>query len=263
MLLPVLCLATALTAPLLEQRAGQVIVTGDAYRATFRPEVVGLVLDLRAADGTWLPVLGPGARVTLGTYDGQRTASLWGVRSTWSLTSLPAAVIIAQQALLEPASGQAVDLTWVATAAGLLLGWRPSGLTAGAYWFPPRLELAAGDWDGYRFWGPQGELHEGSLATLAPVPAYAGVSAWEQRGDVVPRLATELPALVLRSESRGLDLGVVLVDYQQAWAGTHSFLQRHTPNHLYLYSGHIKSELAERQRWAWLAPLPALAAAAA
>ena len=39
--------------PTVSQQDGRTLVTGDAYRATFRPESVGLDLEMTGPDGEW------------------------------------------------------------------------------------------------------------------------------------------------------------------------------------------------------------------
>jgi len=221
-----------------QEKARETVVTGERYRLSFVRESAEVTIEIRAHDGSWQVVSKPVA-VTYAWSQRGVSREVKGMRTTWAVSTSPDAVVVGQQTVLDQAGGVVLDLHYVCRDAGVLLGTRlasPGMTVPGAIlWAPPRLVLSATAWDGYLYWGIDGAAHLGKLDGLQPMPAYAKVSAWEQQGDVVRELSVSHPALVVRSSQWGAGLGVVFVDYTNRWAGTHSFLQRHSAKDFYLY----------------------------
>jgi hypothetical protein len=253
----VLLAGVAGATPVVTTLSDRIAVEAAGYRACFWRDLGDMTLELRATDGTWQPVTKGPAGLNLAWLRGETMLAPNGCRATWAQQQVGAAVLIGRQAPLDIANGLALELHCFCTDDGLLIGGRLVGPTAGdgCFWSPPRLLLDPDDWDGYAFWAAGGQRHAGALADLQPFPAYAGVSAWGPQGDTVSRLDAARPALIVRSTARGTGLGTVFMDYDQAWSGASSFLQRHTAAAMYLYSGYIPTP-GDRRRWAWLAPFP-------
>jgi hypothetical protein len=71
-------------APTAATEAGKYVVTGAAYRATFRPEGTDFDLELKGADGQWhLIGVKPGA-ATFAYFAGGQEFGGRGVRATWN-----------------------------------------------------------------------------------------------------------------------------------------------------------------------------------
>ena len=259
-LLPVFLLAGVAAAdavPAVSREAGRVVVTGTDYRVSFTPEMAGFTFQLKTADGKWCDVAEKESDLTLALFDGGEH-SIRGQRATWAIEEKAGYVAVGQQAVLRPDTKTVLDLHLVCLDEGMLIGTRLSSsgsAMSGHFWCPPRIRLAPDDWDRYVFWGPDGDARSGRLADLDSCPAYAGVSAWEQKGDTVSKLCAERPAIAVLSQRRNMGLGVVFVDYARRWSETCAFIQRHTPSSLYLYGGYSKADAASDVRWAWLAPL--------
>lgn len=249
----------AAAAPTVQEEAKGVVVTGEQYRATFVRETMDVMLEIKGTDGQWHTAVKRGA-VTFAYFRGDESHTAGGLRATWTVHRSDHTVVIGQQAVLDPATSTILDLHYLCTDSGVLLGARLAQRIPddgqGRLWSPPRMGLSPADWAGYLFWGSDGKLHEGRIADLAPPPAYAGVSPWEQQGDTVKTLEPNHPALIVKSSSWGADLGVVFVHYADRWAGSQMFLQRHTPTALWLYAGYSPVARAQSPLWAWLAPFP-------
>ncbi len=246
-------------APSVRDEGAQTIVEGTDYRVAFMRDCLDMLYEVRTRDGRWYPVTKTVAGLTFGYLRGPEVHQSNGVRATWALEAMPEAVVVGRQGVLDTTSGMALNLHFLCTDAGVLVGARldgvPAGDEQGRLWSPPRLALVPGDWDGYVFWAADGDRHEGAIADLQPLPAYAGVSPWGPQGDTAPGLDPARPGLIVRSAARGVGFGVVFVDYPGRWGDSHSFLQRHTASSLYLYAGYSRPT-AEEVGWAWLAPFP-------
>ena len=255
MLALLLAAASASAAPSVSTAGGRYAVTGHAYRVTLQPETTLFALELRSDDGAWHPVGAKPLAPSFALIAEGHELTPRDARATWAVVAEEDSVRIAQQAVIDPLQGTVMELNYVCTDEGLLLGARVLPTVEGTLWVPPRLALSPDEWDGYLFWDEAGRRHEGLMSTLGPEPTYAGVSAWGPNGDTVPALDAAHPALIARSASLGVALGAVYVDYPGAWAGSHAFLQRHTSAAAYLYAGY--APVGEGIRWAWLAPIAA------
>ncbi|MCS7192819.1 MAG: hypothetical protein NZ937_07560 [Armatimonadetes bacterium] len=121
-------------------------------------------------------------------------------------------------------------------------------------WAMPLFRLDEKIFDAYTFWDYDGKRRSGRIANLGEQFVYAGVSPWGSEGDTTNAFFESLPALIVRSESNGVGLGVVFVNYANDWHGEFGFLQRYNPNLLFFYSGFTSAKKAEKGIWAWLAP---------
>jgi len=253
-----LCLTACpvMAAPTVSTEAGKCVVIGTNYRATFRPETMDLDLELRGTDGQWHLIGAKPGAATFAYFAGGQEFAVRGLRATWATRAEGQAVYVGQQAVIDPLQGMVIELNFICTDDGVLMGARlmPVPQANGIVWSPPRIALPPEVWDEYAFWDQTGRRHEGRMSALGKEPTYAGVSAWEQTGDTVQALDPSRPALVIRSEALGVGLGVVYVDCAERWSGTHMFIQRHTPAALYLYAGYAPA--SDAIRWAWLAPIP-------
>jgi len=253
--------------PTVTEDSGRTLLSGAGYRLTFVPESAGFGFEVRGPDGQWRNAAAKSAFLAPTWFEGSEH-SVNGVRATWARLTKGDTVVVGQQVPLDPVSGAVLELHFLCSDAGVLMGVRVVGAPAGGaqsrLWWPPRTGLEAADWDGYLLWGPDGEPHEGRIASLDPCPAYAGVSPWGDTGDTVPALDPQHPALIVKSSAGGAGLGVVFVDYTDRWARSQMFLQRHQPTTLLLYAGFSPLAEAAAPLWAWLAPFaPADAADAA
>ena len=244
--------------PAVTRESGRVLVTGTHYRVAFTPELAGFDFQIRSADGQWFDIAEKRGDLTLAFFDGAEHPAR-GQRATWAIAHKADYVAIGQRFLLRSEAEMVLDLHFVCTDDGALLGARlvsREAIGGGHLWCPPRIRLARNRWDQYLFWAPDGTTRAGQLSDLDPCPSYAGTSTWEQRGDTVSRLCEERPAIVVQSQERNAGFGIVFIDYAGQWSQSYAFIQRHTPSALYLYGGYSPAASAADTRWAWLAPFP-------
>jgi len=249
----------ASAAPALTRAEGRTVVEAARYRLTLAREALEVAVEVRAEGGNWQPVTTNPGGISFGVMAGDDAATSNGLPVVWEEVPAGDAVALACRATLSPISGDALEVHLLCARDGVLVGCRYDAGSArpqaGSLWSPPRLMLSPAVWDAYAFWAGDGTYHAGPIAGLEPPPAYAGVSAWGSQGDTAGRLAAATPALVVQSTSAKSGFGVVFVDYGTAWAGSRSFLQRHTPGTLYLYTGYTPLAAGPLPlRWAWLAP---------
>ncbi|MDX9982214.1 MAG: hypothetical protein RBU25_19495, partial [Lentisphaeria bacterium] len=232
----------------------QVTVEGGGYRAVFTRELADVRLFVKDAAGNWLPLTQRALAPDFGLFAAGNPQMLGGARCGWSLARQADAVTVVWHAALGLDAAPAMQVVFICTDDGVLLGGRIAndGPVEGTLWFPPRFTLDPAVWDAYAFVDGAGTRHTGSVGSLDPCPAYAGVSPWGDAGDTT----ASLDLLAVRATAAGAGFGFVYVDAAEAWAGTGRFLQRHTPANLYLYPGHL-ARPGDSWRWAWLAPFPA------
>lgn len=267
-------LALGLCAPLawhqahavtIQESGLQTIVTGERYRLAFVRESTDVTFELKGGDNVWRTLATP-SQMTLALMGNGQTWYAAGARATWALSARTNSIVVGQQAVMDRASGTVLELHYWCRDEGVLLGTRVLRTTPNqtglVLWSPPRLTLAPNVWDRYAFWDAQGKSHARSLAELTPLPGYAGVSPWEQQGDVVAGLDPAHPAITVFSTAWQTGLGAVLLDYPARWPGATPFLQRHTAAYVYLYAGYAPTQPNGPVRWAWLAPLQPEAQAA-
>jgi hypothetical protein len=245
--------------PTASPAGGRLCIEAAGYRVAFTDGTADITLELRRADGTWEAVTTTTAGLSFGLLSADAACTANGLPVTWAQAPVGAALAVAGRVALNPVGDAILGLHFLCTDEGLLVGVQLEGKDRGegSLWAPPRLQLAPTAWDGYAFWSQEGQYHAGRIAELNPLPAYAGVSPWGSQGDTSPALAAGHPGLIVRSAARGVGLGVILVDYDAAWKGSSSFLQRHNASALFLYSGNTPATaVGGGLRWAWLAPFP-------
>lgn len=248
------CWTCALAVPTVTTQGDRYVVAGESYWAIFRPETMSFNLELRLPDGRPHLVGSRSSATTLALFAEGRELDMRGIRATWAAQIEREFVHIAQQAVVSTFRDVIVEVNYLCTDEGVLVGAKVSPPTNAILWCPPRIALPPEQWDGYAFWDESGRLHEGSMLALGAEPTYAGVSPWGQTGDTVPTLDADHPALIVRSEALRLALAVVYVDLTDRWAGAHMFVQRHTPQAQFLYAAY--APCSDVVRWAWLAPAP-------
>lgn len=240
--------------PVMTTEGGGVVVTGDAYRVRFVRDTVEMTYELRGRDGQWKPVNAGRDKLTFGLIKGDQLLQASNQRATWTTTTGPGYVAISRQTVLGLTGRIVLDLECLCADSGMLIGYRLDGeVSSAAFWCPPRLTLTPADWDEYAFYAADGRRHSGKISDLQPLPAYAGVSPWGPEGDTVARFDDRHPALIVRSASDSRGLGIVYLNYAQAWQGAAGFLQHHTPGALLLYCGYSPAT-GDAVKWAWLAP---------
>jgi hypothetical protein len=243
--------------PAVRQERGLTVVEGAAYRVSFANDAMDTTLELKGRNGKWLPVTKSASGFEFTLMSGSELMGVVGLRATLAVTTTPESVVVGRQAAIDPANGRLFEIHFVCMDTGMLVGTRlvppPAAASHEILWSPPRMTLTPGDWDSYLFLGPDGRRHAGRIADLQPFPAYAGVSPWAQQGDCAPGLDPQHPGLVVRSESHGVGLGIVFIDYAGSWAGAGCFLQRYQSSALYLYAGYADAGRSGL-RWAWIAP---------
>ena len=246
--------------PVVAEKNAHIVVTGKAYRVTFLRESMNVDLELKRGDGQWLPLAKRTGDILFACFRGNEDHTSIGLRATFATANRDRIVVVGQQAILDAQKGVVLELHYLCAQEGVLVGARLRGpavaRAGGQLWAPPRIRLIPGAWEEYTFWSKGSRCHQGEIAGLAPEPGYAGVSPWEQRGDTVRALDPTVPALVVRSVSRGTAFGIVYLDYSNRWSESHMFLQRHRAGELFLYGGYSPVEESTATRWAWLAPLP-------
>jgi len=257
----VLVTGSGLAAPAVASADGRITVSAPGYRLTLGEPSCAVSLDLRLPDGSWAPVTANAAGVAFGLFSQDEEATSDGLPVRWVRSTAGDALALAGRLGMDPLATAALDVHFLCADDGILVGGQLAGVAGaevGSLWCPPRLTLVPGKWERYAFWDPDGRFRSGRLAELDPVPGYAGVSPWEQQGDVVSRLDAGRPALIVQPAAGAPGLGVVFVDYAGAWQGASTFLQRHTASSLFFYTGYAPgSVVPEGLRWAWLAPVAA------
>ncbi len=247
--------------PTVRDEGPRVVVEGVRYRAAFVRDTLDWSLELKAADGARFPVTKRADAVTFGVMRGPDELTGSGLRATHAVATTAGAVVVGRQAVLDPMAGLTVAQHFVCLDDGIAMGCSLSGEGAdrpgATMWWPPRMLLVAGEFDGYEFRAGDGKLHAGQISALAPMPAYAGVSPWGPQGDTVASLDPRRPSLLVRAGKRGVCLGVVYARFAEDWKGASAFVQRYAADSLYLYAG-LAPTPATATRWAWVGPLDGL-----
>ncbi len=248
-------MARADATPEVSEKGDRVSVLMARMRLDFRPGFGGFDLALRDERGAWRIIGAAGKELTQGLFVNGEEIRSDGRRATWALRRDGGAVTIGQRVRLSAASGQELETHIVCMDDGALLGVRLVGPPSdGVLWPLPRIALRPEDWDRYLYWTSEGAERAGSLRAFSGYPTYAGISPWEQAGDVAVGLDAASPGLLLGGPD-GISLGVVFVDYARSWQGAHAFIQRHAERSWLFYPAYIEARRASDQLWAWLAPM--------
>jgi hypothetical protein len=110
-------------APAVKGDARGTVATGDSYRATFVRETMDFLLEMKGTNGEWHPAVKRGA-LTYAYFRGDESRSANGLRATWVMKQTEGALVVGQQAVLDADTGTVLDLHYVCTDEGILLGTR-------------------------------------------------------------------------------------------------------------------------------------------
>ena len=238
----------------------ELVVAAPRYRLRLARFTCDPQLELRDAAGRWRPVLAERGRADFALVDPAGVHISSGAPARVRHAARADRVEVGLTTILGGSRPATATVHFLCTADGILVRFALAGdppPAATVVWPLPRLLLAEPLFDAYAFWRQPDELRTGRIADLGDHGRYIGVSPWGQRGDVTRRLSARHPAILARGEKASVALGLVFLRYGTDWAGSFSFIQRHTPAHLYLYPAHAKPEAAAKGLWAWLAPFPA------
>ncbi|NQT53670.1 hypothetical protein HQ576_16550, partial [bacterium] len=251
------CFASAGAAPVATERGGTLAVEGAAYRLEFQADGQ-MVLELRDGKRQWRRVTRRDKSLEFALAEGGAIHSSAHAAPRRRHVVADGVVTVGVTMLLSPAPRVVARVHFLCVDEGVLVRFALEGDAPpeAMCWPMPRLWLPEPLFDAYTYWRAPDAARQGRLEALGDQNVYAGVSAWGDRGDTAKRLSSRHPALVVRGESAGLALGVVLVDYGAAWKGSFAFIQRHRPSALFLYAAQAPPEAAARGLWAWLAPFP-------
>ncbi len=241
-----------------EESSSTLTVSAQGYRVHFAKESFDFRLEVRTPDGVWRPVTLPDSVPEYACFSEGEWYSSASQRASCTWRKAGETVVVGVSGVLNPIEGLSAAVHYLCTEKGVLIHFRLFARkppTEGAScWALPRLRLDHTLFDSYTFWDESGKQRDGSIGNFTVLPAYAGVTPWEQQGDVTSVLSPESPALIVRSEKAGMGLGLVRVDADSRWQGEHTFVQLHTPGALFLYSGYVTAPKALRGVWGWLAP---------
>lgn len=236
---------------------GDAVIEAPGYRATFARDVFSMKLELRGSDGKWNPIAKDESNIAFGLMRGPGVLQANGLAATLAVVQQPDAAIVGRRTVLDPDTGLVLELHCICADRGILLGTRlipkSGALPSGGLWSPPRITLVPSQWSAYSYSASDKGLRSGKISDLQPLPAYAGVSAWEQQGDTSAGFDPRRPGIILHSDTLGTGFGVVPQNYAKDWSGCFCFLQRYAADSLYLYAGYGPAD-RPGTRWAWLAP---------
>lgn len=260
--LPVFCASLHLAAhshavPSVEETPSHLRVTGAGYRLTVQRYESEFDLELRDEKDAWRRVAKKTGRPELGLVEAGTIWTTPGKLARLAHSVKARCVVIGLTTALSAEPERIAVMHLLCADEGVLMRFVPAGPGVAAEavtWAMPRWPLDESMFDGYAFWKESGEFHTGTVASLGERDAYAGVSAWGKRGDTATGLSACHPALIAQARAEGIGLGVVFVRYAEDWAGSHAFIQRHTPQNLYFYSALAPATEPDGGRWAWLAP---------
>lgn len=238
------------------ETSNTVTVSASRYRIQFARESFHFLLELRSPDGQWHSAILPDSQPEYAYFGGSDWQSTVSCRANLRWRRQGEAVLVGVSGAVSPLDGVGATVHYLCTERGVLIRFQLQAvhpLAQGALcWALPRLRLNPLLFDSYAFWDDSGRQRQGTLSQLQPLPAYAGVTPWEQQGDIASALSAQTPALIVRSSEKGVALGVLQVG--AGWRAGYSFLQQHLPGVLFLYSGYVPAVEAARAVWGWIAP---------
>lgn len=247
--------ARALSAPLISASNGRTMVTGAAYRLSFREGEGAFDLALKQSDGSFRVIGRAGGSLTLGFLTASGEEHLDGRRATWKIVQKGSTVVVGEASPLGVAGNTVVEMHYICTDDGILVGARVAkSQSQGALLPLPRLALDPSEWTEYAFHAEDGQLHTGHIDDLGPPSSYAGVSPWGTRGDTVARLDAQRPAIGVFTKD-GTGLAAVFLDYARRWRNASAFVQRYTAPAVLFYPAYAPLEDATERMWCWLAPM--------
>jgi hypothetical protein len=244
-------------APSVEPTPAELCVTAPGYRIKFQRHDTGFDLELRDAKGAWRRVAKKNEEPEFSIADGAGPQTTAGLSARVEYEVRGDAVVVGSTALVSPEPRQVLRLHFICADEGVLVRFALDNKTASdkaGCWAMPRLPLDKPLFDAYAFWRESDEFRSGTIASLGDHSVYAGVSAWGSRGDTASRLSSQHPAVIARATGAGTGIGVVFLNYTGDWQRGSSFLQRHTPTHLFFYPAIAPARAAVDGLWAWLAP---------
>jgi hypothetical protein len=259
-LLLVLLVATALTrsavaAPAIEATPAQLSITAPGYRLQFQGGGSFIVLELRDAKGEWRRVTKcdnvtkRDTQPEFAVVENNQVQAMTGLNAQLRHERIHDAMAVGLTTVLTAESARVLKVHFLCADEGLLIRSELNG--APTTWWPlPRMALDETLFSRYAFWSAPDEFRAGLISDLGTHEAYAGVSAWGQRGDTAAQLSERHPAIVACSPGAGTGLGLVLMRRTEEWRGTASFIQRHVPAQLFFYPAVSRAAAG----WAWLAP---------
>ena len=256
----------AMAAPRASLDSQRLTVTARDYRIALHRYQADFTLELRDRRDQWQVVTRKGSAPEFAISDDAGLHGSPGSPSRLRHAVAGDAVMVGLTTVLPGPVPTLARIDFLCTDDGFLVRFLPDGHRGddrATCWAIPRFLLDETVFDAYTYWRIPDEPRSGRIADLGESEAYAGVSPWGDRGDTARRLSPRHPALIARSDAAGLSLGVVLVSAEERWGSTHTFLQRYNTRSLYLYPGIASRRAATRGLWAWLAPMPADASAAA
>ena len=247
-------------APSASVQGQEVVVTAREYRVRFKRFACDFEIELRGPRGKWRRVMKKRTRAEFALVHKGHVRTSAGAPAECRHVLSADRVVVGMTTSFSAPSPALAKTHFICTDDGILvhfmlLGERAAQATV--CWAMPRLLLDEALFDSYAFWRGTDELRSDRIASLGHRDVYAGVSPWGQAGDTARGLSPRHPAVIARAENAGIALGVVFVQYDTDWPGSFSFIQKHTPSHLYLYAAHANPQAAAKGLWAWLAPFPA------
>ncbi|MBI5394035.1 MAG: hypothetical protein HZA91_01930 [Verrucomicrobia bacterium] len=249
--------ATVCAAPSVEQTPAALRVTAPGYRATFQRHNSGFDLELRDAKGAWRRVARKFAQPEFAILTDPGLQTTEGLLARMEHAVRGDRVVVGTTAVFSAEPRQIVRLHFLCEDDGVLVRFALDAKDVSEKarcWAMPRLPLDEPLFDAYAFWREPDEFRSGTIASLGRSDAYAGASAWGQRGDTASRLSRRHPAVIARASEAGTGIGVVFLRYAEEWLPCSSFVQRHTPTSLFLYPAIAPARAAANGLWAWLAP---------
>lgn len=244
-------------APTVEPTPNELRIAAPGYRIKFQRYNSEFDLELRDAQGHWRRAAKKLSQPEFAEVQGAQLQTTASLRARVRHATQGDSVVVGVTTALSAEPQRILTLHFVCVDDGVLIRFALAGedaLEKGQCWAMPRVPLEEPLFDGYTFWRAPDEWRSGTIASLGANNAYAGVSAWGRQGDTAARLSQQHPAVIVRATAAKTGLGVVFLDYADAWAAGHAFVQRHTPSSLFLYSGLAPTKAATQGLWAWLAP---------
>jgi hypothetical protein len=213
-------------------------VTGPEYRITFQRYTSDFDFELRDTKGAWRRVAKKTGQPEFGISEGPTLRTTTGNPVRLANVVQDGCIVVGVTTVLSVEPQRLATLHYFCADEGVLTGFALTGpgLAEGTTcWALPRWPLDLSLFDGYAFWREPDDLRTGTIASLGDHDAYAGASAWGGRGDAAKRVSARHPALIAQARGAGTALGVVFLDFAGAWGESRCFVQRHTPEHLFLY----------------------------
>jgi hypothetical protein len=243
----------------------RLVVTGRDYRVTFHRYRCEPRLELRDGQGRWRAVTKRTTVPEFAVIDAAGSHSSANAPARIRHEKVGDALVVGLTTILPTAPPTIARAHFLCREEGMLICFAPEvrSKETGGSWALPRLALDPTVFDAYAYWRGPDELRSGRIAALGAPTVYAGVSPWGDEGDTAPRLSPRHPAVIARSESAGLALGAVFLDYESRWRLSHSFLQEHTPAWLFFCPAIAGRDVSSKDAWSWLAPMPVDPGAAA